>query len=61
MWDGRVTLIYKVMSSVSQLLPRKWQGSIVDGFLSGPPCACWLCYGRGKNVGAELQMLEDED
>ena len=37
LWDGNVTLMDKMMSSVSQRLPRSWQGSIAEVFLSRPP------------------------
>ena len=60
LWEGNVTLMDKMMSSVSQLLPRSWQGSIVEAFLGAVGTSLNALW-EMNNVKAQLQMLEDED
>ena len=50
----------KMMSSVSQRLPRSWQGSIVETFLGAVRTSLNALW-EMNNVKAQLQMLEDED
>ena len=49
----------KMMSSVSQRLPRSWQGSIVETFLGAVRTSLNALWEK-NNVQAQLQMLEDE-
>ena len=50
----------KMMSSVSQRLPRSWQGSIVETFLGAVRTSLNALWEK-NNVQAQLQMLEEEE
>ena len=60
LWDGNVTLMDKMMSSVSQRLPRSWQGTISEVFLGAVRTSLNALWEK-NNVQAQLQMLEDEE
>ena len=49
----------KMMSSVSQRLPRSWQGPIAEVFLEAVRTSLNALWEK-NNVQAQLQMLEDE-
>ena len=62
LWDGNVTLMDKMMSSVSQRLPRSWQGSIPEVFLSRPPL--WEKNSAGPAVdtrGGGMRLEREKD
>ena len=60
LWDGNVTLMDKMMSSVSQRLPRSWQGTISEVFLGAVRTSLNALWEK-NNVQAQLQMLEEEE
>ena len=48
------------MSSVSQRLPRSWQGTISEVFLGAVRTSLNALWEK-NNVQAQLQMLEEEE